>query len=291
MSEGGAPRWLKVYVALLVVFLFSPMALIVPVSFNRGATFDFPPSGLSVRWYVSLFQNADFGRAFLTSLVVAAVATILSLVVGGLAAYGLSRYRFPGRGLVTALALSPLVIPGIVLGVAMIMFFNTIGLLQSIPGLIVANVIVTLPYVVRTLTAALANLDPAVEEVAMVLGAGRLQVIWRVVVPSIAPGLVAAGVIAGLVAFDEFTIALFITGGDVVTLPVQIFQSTYYQIDPTVAAVSTLLLLFSGLVITAADRAVGFDRLFGISVRSDATAAEPGNERGDSTASALSATS
>jgi putative spermidine/putrescine transport system permease protein len=268
--------WLQVYIAALVAFLFSPMLLIVPVSFNRAATFDFPPSGLSLRWYVGLLQNADFGRAFLTSIVVAVVATAISLVVGGLAAYGITRYRFPGRGFVAALALSPLVIPGIVLGVATIIFFNTIGLLHSIPGLIIAEVIVTLPYVVRTVTAALANLDPSVEEVAMVLGAGRLSVMWRIVVPSVAPAFMAAAVIAGLVAFDEFTIALFITGGDVVTLPVQIFQSTYYQIDPTVAAVSTLLLVFSGLVIVAADRTIGFDRMFGISVRSDG--AEPARE-------------
>jgi putative spermidine/putrescine transport system permease protein len=268
-DSGRAPVWLKVYIAALVAFLFSPMLLIVPVSFNRAATFDFPPAGLSLRWYAGLLQNADFGRAFLTSIIVAVVATAISLVVGGLAAYGITRYRFPGRGFVAALALSPLVIPGIVLGVATIIFFNTIGLLHSIPGLIIAEVIVTLPYVVRTVTAALANLDPSIEEVAMVLGAGRLSVMWRIVVPSVAPAFMAAAVIAGLVAFDEFTIALFITGGDVVTLPVQIFQSTYYQIDPTVAAVSTLLLVFSGLVIIAADRTIGFDRMFGISVRSD----------------------
>ncbi len=269
MTDGRATPWLKGYIAVLVVFLFSPMLLIVPVSFNRAATFDFPPSGVSLRWYASLLQNATFGRAFVISIAVAVVATLISLVVGGLAAYGLTRYRFPGRGFVAALALSPLVIPGIVLGVATIMFFNTIGLLHSIPGLIIADVIVTLPYVVRTVTAALANVDPSIEEVATVLGAGRLAVIWHVVVPSIAPGIMAAGIIAGLVAFDEFTIALFITGGDVVTLPVQIFQSTYYQIEPTVAAVSTLLLVFSGLIIIAADRAIGFDRMFGISVRSE----------------------
>jgi putative spermidine/putrescine transport system permease protein len=270
MASGRAPGWLRVYVAGLVAFLFSPMLLIVPVSFNRAATFDFPPSGLSMRWYAGLLQNASFGRAFLISVVVATVATGISLVVGGLAAYGLTRYRFRGRGFVTALALSPLVIPGIVLGVATIMFFNTIGLLQSIPGLVIADVIVTLPYVVRTVTAALANVDPSIEEVAMVLGAGRLTVVRRIVVPVIAPGFMAAAIIAGLVAFDEFTIALFITGGDVVTLPVQIFQSTYYQIEPTVAAVSTLLLLFSALVIVVADRFIGFDRMFGVSMKSDA---------------------
>lgn len=278
IASERAPAWLRGYIALLVVFLFSPMLLIVPVSFNRAATFDFPPAGLSLRWYAGLLQNASFGRAFVISLVVAVVATAISLVVGGLAAYGLTRYRFPGRRLVAALALSPLVIPGIVLGVATIMFFNAIGLLQSIPGLIVADVIVTLPYVVRTVTAALANLDPSVEEVAMVLGADRFTVMWRVVVPSVAPGFMAAGVIAGLVAFDEFTIALFITGGDVVTLPVQIFQSTYYQIEPTVAAVSTLLLLFSAVVIVAADRAIGFDRMFGLRVPSDGGQAERGGE-------------
>lgn len=276
MTDGRATPWLKGYIAVLVVFLFSPMLLIVPVSFNRAATFDFPPSGVSLRWYASLLQNATFGRAFVISIAVAVVATLISLVVGGLAAYGLTRYRFPGRGFVAALALSPLVIPGIVLGVATIMFFNTIGLLHSIPGLIIADVIVTLPYVVRTVTAALANVDPSIEEVATVLGAGRLAVIWHVVVPSIAPGIMAAGIIAGLVAFDEFTIALFITGGDVVTLPVQIFQSTYYQIEPTVAAVSTLLLVFSGLIIIAADRAIGFDRMFGISVRSESNEVDRG---------------
>jgi putative spermidine/putrescine transport system permease protein len=162
------------------------------------------------------------------------------------------------------LLMTPLLFPHIVLGVAMIVFLNTLGLLRSYAGLIMATVVVTVPYVVRILRPAIEALDPAVDDVAMVLGAGRVRVLWHVVLPNVRTGVFAAAVLCGLVAFDEFTIALFITGGDRVTLPVQLYLSSYYGISPTVAAVGTLLMLLSALVVIALERAVGMERVLGL---------------------------
>ncbi len=256
--------WLDWYVAALILFLLSPIILVIPVSFNSGPSFNFPPLGFSFRWYDNLFHTPSFLRAFLLSCQVTIAATATSLVVGSMAAYAGVRYEFPGRRAFASLALSPLIFPQIVLGAAMIIFLSGIGMLRTTSGLIVANIVVTLPYVIRNLTAAFQNLDPAVEEVAMVLGANRFQVLWKVVLPNVRTALVSAGVLAGLVSFDEFTIALFITGGDLVTLPVQIFQSTYFGVDPTVAALGTLLIVFSGAIIFGMERLIGFERFFGV---------------------------
>lgn len=257
--------WLSCYVVMLATFLLLPILLVIPVSFNGDANLSFPPNGVSLRWYSTLFASADFGRAFVISIQSTVIATATSLVIGCLAAYAMARHRFVGRRLLAGLVMGPLVFPQIVLGLAMVMFLNTIGLVRSIPGLVLANVIITLPYVVRTLLPAFQILDSAIDEVAMVLGANRLTVLWRIVLPNVRTGLMAAGVLAGLVAFDEFTIALFITGGETVTLPVQIFLSTYYGVQPTVAALGTLLVAFSAAVVLLLERTLGMERVLGLS--------------------------
>lgn len=263
-SSSGTSRALTIYAFLLVIFLLSPIVLVIPVSFNSGPSFDFPPDGFSLRWYENLFQTPEFLRAFLTSLRVTAIAITVSLIVGGMVSYALVRHPFFGSGALASLLLSPLLFPQVVLGIAMIIFLSSIGLIRSITGLAIAYVVVTLPYITRTLTAALLNLDPRVEEVAVVLGANRLKTLWLVVVPNLRTALLASVVLAGLVAFDEFTIALFVTGGDTVTLPVQIYLSTYFGIDPTVAALGTLLIIFSTVVVFALERTIGMERVLGL---------------------------
>jgi putative spermidine/putrescine transport system permease protein len=260
----GRPTVLGVYIGIFIVFLMAPIVLIIPMSFNSSGSLTFPPSGLSLQWYQELFSSGPFARAFRTSLIVTVISTALSVGIGCLACYGIARYRFPGRAALVALLMSPLVFPHIVLGVAMIIFLNAIGLLRSVAGLVIATVIVTIPYVVRILSPAIQALDSSVDDVAMVLGAGRLRVLWNVVLPNVRTGLFAASVLCGLVAFDEFTVALFITGGDTVTVPVQIYLSSYYGVSPVVAAVGTLLIILSALVVIALERAVGIERVLGL---------------------------
>ena len=258
------PTLLGVYIVALIAFLMAPLILLVPMSFNASESLTFPPDGFSVQWYGELFTAPEFRRAFGNSLVVTVIATAFSLAVSCLACYGLARFRFPGRAALMGLLMSPLIFPHIVLGVAMIVFLNGLGLLRSYTGLVLAMVVVTVPYVVRILRPAIEALDPAVDDVAMVLGAGRLRVLWHVVLPNVRTGVFAAPVLCALVAFDEFTVSLFITGGDRVTLPVQLYLSSYYGISPIVAAVGTLLIVVSALVIIALERTVGMERVLGV---------------------------
>lgn len=262
--RGGRPSALGVYIVFLIVFLMAPIVLLIPMSFNSSGSLTFPPAGFSFQWYEELFTSAPYRRALRISLIVTAVSTLITLVISCLACYGIARYRFRGRSALVALLMSPLVFPHIVLGVAMIIFLNAVGLLRSVPGLVIATVVITVPYVVRILSPAMEALDPSVDDVAQVLGASRLRTLWHVVLPNVRTGLFAAGVLCGLVAFDEFTVALFITGGDTVTLPVQIYLSSYYGISPTVAAVGTLLILLSALVVLALERTLGMERVLGV---------------------------
>lgn len=258
-------RWgMNTYILLLIIFLLSPIALIIPMSFNSTGSLTFPPDGFSLQWYENLFASPSYMRALRNSLIVTLFATLGSLAIGCLVCYGIARYRFRGRGVLVALLMSPLIFPQIVLGLAMIMFLSTLGLLRTLTGLALASIVVTLPYVVRTISPALENADRSLDDAAQVLGANRFQVIRYVVLPNIRAGLVAAATLCAIVAFDEFTVALFITGGNMVTLPVQIYHDSYYGVSPTVAAVGTLLIVLSAAVVFVLERTIGIGRVLGL---------------------------
>lgn len=263
-SSPVARRAMNFYIIMLIIFLMSPIALIIPMSFNGSGSLTFPPDGFSFQWYQDLFTSASYMRALRNSVIVTIIATIGSLSIGCLACYGIARYRFPGRGVLVALLMSPLIFPQIVLGLAMIMFLSTLGLLRTVTGLVIATIIVTLPYVVRTISPALETADRSHDDAAQVLGANRFQIIRYVVLPNIRAGLVAAATLCAIVAFDEFTVALFITGGDMVTLPVQIYLESYYGVSPTVAAIGTLLILLSAVAVFVLERTIGMGRVLGL---------------------------
>lgn len=253
----------RILVAVMFGFLLAPVPLVVPMSFSADAYLGWPPSGWSLRWYQALPSQAALGGAFRTSLLLAAIVTVTSLLAGLAAALALVRGRFPGREAVSAALTAPLLLPTIVLGLAVLMVFVTHGLIGSWGGLVAAHLLVALPYALRLLVTALSTLPPAIEDAAASLGAPPAQVLLRITLPLIAPGLVAAAAIVFLLSFDEVVISLFVVGPKLTTLPVALYHYVESHSDPLVAAVSALMIAGTLGLVVVLDRTVGLRRAVG----------------------------
>jgi len=238
----------KLYVAAAIVFLLLPILVVIPSAFGESSELEFPPTGFSFRWFENVFEQPDFLQGFVLSVRLAITATTISLLFGGAAAYALSRYSFPGKRLVSLAFTAPLAFPAIVLAVALAVGLSFFPVFGRFGNLLLAHIIVTLPYAIRTLTAAFSEFDVGLEEAASTLGAGRLATIWYVILPLIRPGLASAATFCLITSFDEFTISLFLTKPGYVTLPIAMYAYTDYNLDPTIAAISTLLLLVPAII-------------------------------------------
>ncbi|HEY0420427.1 MAG TPA: ABC transporter permease, partial [Acetobacteraceae bacterium] len=208
----------------------------------------------------AMLREPGLGEAAGNSLLLASAVTVLSLLIGMPAALALARWRFPGREALLALLTAPLLLPSIVLALALLIVFVGYGLIGSWPGLVLSHLLVALPYALRVLSTALATLPPAVEEAASSLGAPPGAVFRRITLPLMLPGVVATCAIVFLVSFDEVVISLFVVGPQLTTLPVALFRYVESRTDPLVAAVSTLLVLFTLLIVLVLDRAIGLRR-------------------------------
>jgi len=236
---------LRGILALGVGFVLLPLAIVVFYSFSSVAYGVFPPPGLSLRWYANLADQPAFRGAFLRSLGIGIAATGLALVTGLPCALALVRGRFPGLEALRAFLLSPIVMPKIVLGVGWFIFFARLGIQGGVGPLILAHTIVVLPFVVNILAANLVGLDPSLEEAAQDLGASRPTVLWRIVLPQIRSGLAVSTLLAFIVSFDQVESSIFLTRGENNTLPIEMFLYMEKWQDPTIAALSALLILFA----------------------------------------------
>jgi putative spermidine/putrescine transport system permease protein len=246
MAGGGVrDTILRAGLGLGVGFILLPLAIVVLYSFSSVAYGVFPPPGLSLRWYAHLMDQPAFGRAFLRSAGVGVAATGLALAAGVPAAMALVRGRFTGRDALQAFLLSPIVMPKIVLGVGWFIFFARLGLQGGVLPLVLAHAIVVLPFVVNIVAANLVGLDPALEEAAQDLGASRTTVFFRIVLPQIRSGVILSGLLAFLVSFDQVESSLFLTRGANNTLPIEMFLYMEKWQDPTIAALSALLIVFA----------------------------------------------
>lgn len=253
---------LKLYVFAVMVFLLLPIVIVIPLAFSKDATMVFPPTGFSLKWFGNALARPEFPAALWLSARLAVLSTGISLVLGGLAAYAIVRFRFIGRDTCTMLFLSPLIVPTVVLAIALTMIFGQLGLLRNFWGLVIAHVIITLPYTVRVLSASLSEINRDVEEAAMMLGAHPWQMVTTVLLPLMRPGIISAGVFAMIVSFDEFTVTLFVSGPGLYTLPISIFNYSEFYSDPTIAAISVLLIMTSSVGIVLIERFVGLRNVF-----------------------------
>jgi putative spermidine/putrescine transport system permease protein len=227
----------------------------------------FPPEGYSLKWFRAIPDNDRFVTGFLLSLEVAVISTSIGLAIGVPAAVCLVRGHFPGREAVNNLLLLPLIVPGIVLGIALFVFHVEAEIktgwpiLGSLAGLIAGHVLIAIPWTVRLITASLAGMDRTIEEAAESLGANRFTTFWRITLPGILPGIVAAALFSFIASFGNLEMSLFLVGPGRTTLPIAILQYLEWKIDPTIAAVSVLQILFIGGAMLLTDRFVKIGRV------------------------------
>jgi putative spermidine/putrescine transport system permease protein len=250
-------------VFVLFVFLLAPVILVFPLSFSADSTMAWPPSGWSTRWYIALAHNTGLMSALANSAILAVVVTLVVLLLATPAAVWIARGGFPGRAALLALLTAPLVLPTIVLGLALLILFAGYGLIGSWPGLVLAHLLIAVPYALRVLITALDTLPASVEDAAASLGASPWRVFYRVSLPLMMPGLVATCAIVSLVSFDETVISLFVVGPRLTTFPVALFRYVQSRTDPMVAAAAAVMVVFTLVVVLVLDRAVGLRRGIG----------------------------
>lgn len=226
----------------MVGLLMLPIIVLIGVSFNSGVEQVFPPSGLSFRWYANLGNRQGFVDAAKLTLALALGSACFSVLVSLAAGVAMTRYRFSGRDFVLTLLLSPLIVPQVVVGMAFLITLTSLGIFSSVVSLSILHCVITLPFALRVVVAALQAHPASVEEAAQSLGASPVRAFFGVTVPQIAPGLLTAGVFAFVTSFENFTASQFLVW-DRTTLPIAIYTSVNTENDPTAAALSTLIVL------------------------------------------------
>lgn len=242
---------------LMLLFLAAPMVIVLIVSFSDAEFVYFPPPGYTLRWYSHLLSMEGFVDSFFLSLRLALLVTIIALTVGTVASLGLTRYRFPGRTLLNTFLMSPLIFPPIITGIALLQFFSTLGVSQAFFMLTIGHTVITIPYVVRTVTASLQGLQGNVEEAARVLGANPWQAFWWITLPLIKPGLLAGGIFAFIISFDNFTVSMWLKSAEYTPLPLRIFYYVENVMNPSVAAASGSMILLAVILIIVTEKVVG----------------------------------
>ncbi len=240
--------WFWTFRALCVsvlIFLVSPLLVIVPLSFSDNTFLLYPIENFSLRWYQEFFGNEVWLNSLKNSFIVAPAATLLAMVLGSLAAVGLSSSNFPGKSLLMSILISPMVVPVVIVGVGSYLFFAPLGLTNSYLGLILVHAALGVPFVVITVSATLGNFNVNLIKASANLGANPLTTYRRIVFPLIAPGVISGGLFAFATSFDEVVVTLFLAGPEQSTLPRQMFGGIKENISPAIAAAATVLILFS----------------------------------------------
>lgn len=250
MSSGKL--FLNLFVALILFFLIVPTLVVIPLSFSPASIMQFPPDGFSLQWYEKYWNQPGWVSATWNSLIIALITPLIAVPVGSLAAYALVRGTFVGRKSISFILLLPIIVPTLVTAIALFKVFSQYKLTGTIPGFVLAHAILAIPFVVTIMTATLKGVDPQLENAAMTLGASRLRTVRLVTLPIAAPGLMASSLFAFLVSFDELIVAIFMSSPLLNTLPKRLWDGIRLELEPTLAAVSTILVLVSLIVLAIA---------------------------------------
>ena len=262
-AKGGL-SWLGAWSAGVYAFVLAPLVVILLASLTAADYTTFPPQGLSLRWYAEIARHPEFVDSLWVSLAVAAVSASAATALGTLAALGLARYRFRGRDALGAFFLAPLMLPAVILGVALLQLYARAGIARTPLALVFGHLVITVPYVIRLVSAAIAGLDPTLERAAQGLGATPWRAFRLVTLPLVAPGVVAGAAFAAIVSFDDVSVALFLASPRATTLPVRIFSYIEQTFDPLVTAVCSVLILVTLGAAVVIERSIGLGRLFGV---------------------------
>lgn len=263
-EEAAIPFVFKAVAALSLAILLVPVIVVVLAGLNAGDYLTFPPQGLSLRWIKAFLTSPLFLSAYGISFIVALAATLISTVIGTMAAVYLTRSTGALVSVLRGFFMLPIVLPGVVLGLALYVFYVTsgIGLARTLPGLLVGHVIVTCPFVIATVTASLVGFDRSLEEAARSLGAGPFTAFRLVTLKIIAPAISAGSIFAFIVSFGQFELTLFLTGPDLQTLPAAMYVSMRYKFEPTAAAAGIFAIALVVLSMVVTSRLVNLKKIF-----------------------------
>jgi putative spermidine/putrescine transport system permease protein len=243
MTKALTRTALGILAVLIGLYLVLPVLIVVPMSLSNSAYLSFPPGELSLRWFHNIVDDPVWLQSAFASFKVAMLSSVLAVVLGVLAALALVRGRMPFRGAITAVLLAPLIVPYVIIGLAAYIAFLRLGLTETTLGFVLVHTCLAVPYVIINVVAGLVSVDRRLEMAAMSLGAGPLTTFFTVTLPLILPSVLAGGLFAFIISWDEVVTAIFLAGPELTTLPVQMWSGIRVQIDPTVAAISTLVLL------------------------------------------------
>ena len=240
---------IRIAAGLGFVFLLAPILAIIPLSFNGSSFLSYPLQGFSWQWYDAVFASKPWMPALWNSVTIGLATTVVATTTGTLAAYGLSYTDFPGKKLVMALLISPMVVPLVITAVAVYLAFAPFGLVRSFAGLVLAHTVLAIPFVVITVTATLHGFDRNMVRAAASLGAGPLTAFFTVTMPLTMPGILSGAVFAFVTSFDEVVVALFLAGPEQFTVPRRMFNALRDKLDPSIVALAVFLVLISILLL------------------------------------------
>ncbi|MCX7711408.1 MAG: ABC transporter permease [Clostridia bacterium] len=233
----------RILTIFIIIFLILPVFIVIPISFSSAQYLTFPPPGFSLQWYESFFSDSEWVEAAIKSIQVGLLTTILSLVLGIMTSIGLVKGNFPGKQLLQNIFLMPLVVPTIIIAIAVYSFQSKTGLVGTTFGLVTAHTIMATPFVIVTVLASLKGMDPNLEYAAMSLGANPFLTFMKVTLNVIKPAIASSALFAFVTSFDEIVVTLFISGVSVTTLPKKMWDGVRTQVDPTIAAVSSIMII------------------------------------------------
>lgn len=254
-------RWLTVYAAIVFAFLMIPLLIITVTAFGGGSAITFPIDSFSVKWFANVFTLKSFRASFLTSIEVAFLATVIALLVGVPAAYALARSGMKGREILKSIFLSPTIVPGIVIGFILYQFLILTLRMPVFISLLAGHFMVTLPYVIRVVGSAMEQFDFSIEEAAWSLGCEKKKAFFQVVLPNVTSGISSAFMLAFINSFNNIPVSMFLTGPGVSTFPATLMNYIEYNYDPTVSAVSVLLMAATVIIMVIVDKTLGIASL------------------------------
>jgi putative spermidine/putrescine transport system permease protein len=248
MTGDGLDRWRAfrgTICVLVTLYLIAPLAIVVIISFSSASFLQFPPPGLSLRWYRNLFADPAWTDSLSVSIQILIPSATLATLLGTAAAYALVRGRIPGATIIGAALMLPIIVPGIITAAALFGVYRGLGLNGTLAGLIIGHVIITMPYPVATVSSALRTMDPRLEDVAATLGARPFAAFRRITLPLLAPAIFSGLLFAAVASFDELIVSLFVSSARVRPVAVQMWSNIRGDVDPTIAAIASLCFAFA----------------------------------------------
>jgi putative spermidine/putrescine transport system permease protein len=252
----------KLIIFALFLFLAFPLIVLIAASFTDANYLSFPPKGFSFKWYAEVLQDSSYMESFAFSLKLSFVSTLISIIIGVPAAQVIARNNFPGKAMLNTFISSPLLLPQIVFGVALLQFFHFfMDKPQSFWTLTAGHIVLTLPYIINTCVATFAGLSKSLEEAAQDLGANKANTFFLVTLPLIKPGVISGGLFAFAISWINVEVTIFLTSSNQMALPVKMFNYVQYNVDPIIAAVSAITIYIAFLLIILIDHFVGLEKM------------------------------